>query len=81
MSEIGPLLGATTKDMPKHIRGGATRQRADFAISLRDGADFGLGRVEKSLWWSTPRRFPLLTQAKIRSRQTHNLIVYRPWFA
>jgi len=52
MREIGPLLGATTKDMPKHIQGGATRQRADFAISLGVGADFGLGRVEKSLWWA-----------------------------
>ncbi len=65
-------------DMLKHIRGGATRQQADFAISQRDGADFGLGRVEKSLWWSTPRRFPLLTQTKIRFRQTRNLTGYKP---
>ncbi len=65
-------------DMQKHIRGGATRQRADFAISLGDGADFGLGRVEKSFWWATPLRFPLLTQAKIHSRQTRNLTDCRP---
>src|SRR3546814_17725826 len=77
MCEISPLLGATTKDMPKHIRGGATRQRADFAISPWDGADIGLGRVEKSLWWPTPRRFPLLTQAHIRPRQHRNLTEYR----
>ena len=83
MSEIGLLLGATTKDMPEHIRGGATRQRTDFAISLRDGADLGPmdhgGLVEKSLWWLAPRRFPLLTQAQIRSRQSHNLNVHRPY--
>ncbi len=65
-------------DMPKHIRGGATRQRADFAISSGDGADLGLGRVEKSLWWHAPRHFPLLTQTQIRFRQTRNLIGYRP---
>jgi len=30
MREIGPLLGATTQNMPGHIQGGATRQRAGF---------------------------------------------------
>ena len=63
-------------DMPKHIQGGATRQRADFAISLRDGAHFRQGRVAKGLWWPTPRRLPLLTLAKIRSRQSHDYSDY-----
>ena len=60
--------------MPKHIQPsgpmGATRQRADFAGSLRDGADFSQGRVAEGLWGITPRRLPLLTLAEIRSRQT-----------
>ena len=36
--------------MPKHIQRRATRQRADFAGSLRDGSYFRQGGVAKALW-------------------------------
>ncbi len=52
--------------MPCHIRRRATRQRADLAGSLRDGAYFRQGRVEKGLWGPAPRRLPLLTLTQIR---------------
>ena len=38
--------------MPKHIQRRATRQRTDFAGSLRDGAYFRQGGVAKALWWT-----------------------------
>ena len=49
-SEMGLLLGARRKDMPAHIRRRATRQRANFAGSLRDGAYVRQSRVAKALW-------------------------------
>ena len=36
--------------MLKHIQRRATRQRADFAGSLRDGSYFRQGGVAKALW-------------------------------
>ena len=58
--------------MPKHIQRRATRQRADCAGSLGDGAYFRQGGVANALWGITPRRRPLLALAKIRSRQMDN---------
>ena len=58
--------------MPKHIQRRATRQRADCAGSLGDGAYFRQGGVANVLWGITPRRRPLLALAEIRSRQTNN---------
>ncbi len=64
--------------MLKHIQRRATRQRADFAGYLWDGAYLRQGRVAEGLWGITPRRLPLLTLAKIRSRQMHELSPGRP---
>ena len=36
--------------MPKHIQRQATRQRDNFAGSLRDGSYFRQGGVAKALW-------------------------------
>ena len=58
--------------MPEHIQRRATRQRADCAGSLRDGADLRQGGVANALWGITPRRHSLLALAKIRSRQMDN---------
>ena len=62
--------------MPKPIQPngtlGATRQRADFAGSLLDGAYFRQASGAQGLWGITPRRLALLTLAKIRSRQMHH---------
>ena len=58
--------------MPKHIQRRATRQRADFAGSLLDGAYFRQASGAQGLWGITPRRLALLTLAKIRSRQMHH---------
>ena len=58
--------------MPTQMQRRATRQRADCAGSLRDGATFRQGGVANALWGITPRRRPLLTLAKIRFRQTDN---------
>ncbi len=68
--------------MPKHIRPsgpmGATRPRAEFAGSLRDGADMRQARVADALWGITPRRRPLLTLANICSRHDGEMNVNRP---
>ena len=64
--------------MPKHIRGGATRPRAEGAGSLLDGAAFRQAGVAGGLWGTTPRRRPLLTLAKIRSRHGRKMNLNRP---
>ena len=68
--------------MPKHIRGGATRPRAEAAGSRsgfpRDGAAFRQAGVADGLWGTTPRRRPLLTLAKIRSRHDRKRNLNRP---
>ena len=38
--------------MPEHIQRRVTRQRVDFAGSLRDGSDFRQGGVAKALWYA-----------------------------
>ena len=67
---------------PKLIQGGATRPRAEAAGSrpgfLRDGAAFRQAGVAGGLWGTTPRRRPLLTLAKIRSRHGRKMNLNRP---
>ena len=64
--------------MPKHIRGGATRPRAEAAGSLLDGTAFRQAGVADGLWGTTPRRRPLLALAKIRSRHDRKMNLNRP---
>ena len=66
----GPRLGATTKDMPEHIRGGATLARDGPAGPLRGGPPLHRGGVAKGLKWLTLRRLRLLASMKTRARQS-----------
>ena len=63
---------------PKLIQGEATRPRPEAAGSIRDGAAFRQAGVADGLWGTTPRRRPLLTLAKIRSRHDRKMNLNRP---
>ena len=64
--------------MHEHIRRRATRQRADGAGSLRDGAALRRGGVAEGLVGIAPRRLPLLAPAQRRARQERAVSVHRP---
>ncbi len=58
--------------MPAHIRRRATRQRADFAGSLRDGAYLRQGGVEKALCGAGHTAPSSPSPDANTPRQTHN---------